>query len=239
MIPFPAMTLDTSRLDTVLFDLDGTLIDHFDSIHHCCSLVAREMGQEVPSYELVRATVGGSIGITMGRLFGEHLAVEGERLYRHFYPEHWQLGLRLLPGARELLTALALRGLRCAVLTNKRADASREITAFLELDPLLAGVFGTGENPWRKPMPEFTFHALGRLGTVTDRAVLVGDSTYDIATAANAGLPCLTVATGTHSREALLAHPHEGCFADLAHLGREVFGIGVRDCANTGNTRRG
>ena len=77
---------------------------------------------------------------------------------------HTRLHVTLLPGARELLVELNGAGVRCAVLTNKRGYAAREVCTHLGLDPLLAGVFGANDVPWIKPDPRFTQHGLAAIG---------------------------------------------------------------------------
>ena len=81
------MLPDLSKIQTVFFDLDGTLIDNFSAIHKCYADIAREMGLVPKSYELLRATVGGSITLTLSRLIGDDLAEEGVRRFRAHFPQ--------------------------------------------------------------------------------------------------------------------------------------------------------
>jgi phosphoglycolate phosphatase len=110
------------------------------------------------------------------------------------------------------------------VLTNKRGYASREVCAHLGLDPLLAGNFGANDTPWIKPDARFAAHALAALGAEAGRTALVGDSTFDLAAAQNAGLAFLGVTTGTHSAAELRAAGATEVFADLMEIGRRLAG---------------
>lgn len=207
------------RFRTVLFDLDGTLIDHFGAIHRCHAYAMRRLGLREPTVEEVRAAVGGGLDEAIARLAGrENLAAA-----LPLFLEHWNAtnldDVTLLPGARELLAALNQAGVRCGVLTNKRGPAARQVCTHLGLDPMLAGVFGANDTPWIKPDVRFMQHALTALGSEAASTALVGDSPWDLAAAQNASLPFIGVTTGTHSAEELRAHGATEVFADLAGVG--------------------
>jgi phosphoglycolate phosphatase len=190
----------------VLFDLDGTLIDHFGAIHRCHSHAMRRIGLPAPTLERVRAAIGRGLEDAIADLAG----AENVARILPLYLEHWRAtnldDVRLMPGALELLGALQDRGVRTAVFTNKRGDASRTVCAHLGITPLVDGIFGAGDTPWLKPQPQFAAHALKQLDAAADATALVGDSIYDLAAAQNAGLEFIGVTTGTHSAEELRAH---------------------------------
>ena len=216
---FRGFARGSMRFRTVLFDLDGTLIDHFTAIHRCHVFALRRLGLREPTLAEVRAAVGGGLDEAIARLAGpEHLAA----VLPHFI-EHWNAtnldDVVLLPGASELLAELAAAGVRCAVLTNKRGPAARQVCTHLGLDPLLAGVFGANDTPWIKPDARFTRHVLTALGSDAASTALIGDSPYDLATAKNAGLAFHGVTTGTHTAEELRAAGATTIFANLATAG--------------------
>lgn len=204
------------RFRTVLFDLDGTLIDHFSAIHRCHAYAMRKLGLREPTLAEVRAAVGGGLDEAIARLAGPDKVAAMLPLF----VEHWNAtnleDVELLAGARELLADLNAAGARCGVLTNKRGYAAREVCTHLGLDPLLGGVFGANDVPWIKPDVRFTQHALAKLGGDAASTALVGDSPYDLQTAQNAGLACYLVTTGTHSAEELRAAGGNNIFANLA-----------------------
>lgn len=210
------------RFRTVLFDLDGTLIDHFSAIHRCHAHAMRRLGLREPTLAEVRAAVGGGLDEAIARLAGhENLAAA-----LPLFIEHWNAtnldDVTLLPGARELLVELNAAGVRCGVLTNKRGYAARQVCTHLGLDPLLAGVFGANDTPWIKPDARFAGHVLAALSAEAGSTVLVGDSPYDLAAAQNAGLAFLGVTTGTHSAEELRAAGATEIYPDLAAVGRAL-----------------
>jgi phosphoglycolate phosphatase-like HAD superfamily hydrolase len=215
--------------EAVFFDLDGTLVDNFEAVHKCCNLVEAELGRPLSAYAKVRATVGGSIVLTMQRLVGEDRAPRAVELYGGYFLRHWSFGLTAMPGALWLLGELKKAGVSRAVLTNKNEARSWDILNSLGMGVLLDAVVGTDEKDaargWRKPNPDFTRYALGRFGHAAERTIMVGDSPFDAETAERAGMPAHMVATGSHSASELEKLPVAGVHADMYELGRAVFGF--------------
>lgn len=214
------------QLRAVLFDLDGTLIDHFRVIYRCYRYALQKLGMEPVSYEKVRASVGGSIVVTFGKLIPDAHVEEAVRHFREEFDRIWHEEIDILPGAEWLLQNLHSRGWKLAVFTNKEGDRARRILHHIGMDHWLDGVYGTLDTPYRKPQPAFTRHVLKELGTDPGHAIMVGDSPYDVEAAAAANMPCYTVATGSHSVRQLLSETASaGVFPDLHQLGSRVFGL--------------
>jgi phosphoglycolate phosphatase len=210
---------------TVLFDLDGTLVDAFTTIHRAYCHTLPQFGYPVPTAEQVRRAVGGGLENAMGRFVPPELVAEACRVHVA-YTEQIQLeDPTVYPGGRELVTALHAQGIRTGVLTNKIGDHARLILDHLGLAPQLDLILGARDCLWRKPAAEFTAEALRRLGAETDTACLIGDSPFDLSTAANAGLPCFCVTTGTHNEADLRAAGATSVFPDLRALAIGVFGL--------------
>lgn len=208
----------------VLFDLDGTLIDHFTVIYRCYKYALAKLGQEPVTYEKLRASVGGSIVITFGKLMPEEFVPEAVELFREEFDKIWHEEIIILPGAEWLLDKLHERGLKLCVFTNKEGDRSRRILGHIGMDKRLDGIFGTLDTPWRKPQPEFTNYVLEQMGADPAHACMIGDSPYDVESAAVANMPCYTVATGSHSVEQLHTETSAaGVYKDLYELGEKVF----------------
>ncbi len=210
---------------TVLFDLDGTLVDAFKTIHRAYCHTLPQFGYPEPTEDQVRRAVGGGLEKAMAHFVPESLITEACRIHVA-YAEKIQLeDPTVYPGGRELITALRSRGVKTAVLTNKIGDHARAILAHLGLAEHLDLILGARDCPWRKPAPEFTHEALCRLGAKPATTCLIGDSPFDLATAANAGFPCYCVTTGTHGAEELRSAGATAVFADLHKLGAAVFGV--------------
>lgn len=223
------MPFDPKKIKTVLFDLDGTLIDNFTAIYKCYSDVSRELGLEPKGYAQLRATVGGAISLTLSRLIGDDLAEEGVRRFREHFPQVMFDGVFTLPGGEWILDNLRQRGYKLGVFTNKDYPATTALLDFLKLSPRLDFIFGTNtpDMPWRKPDKRYTDYALGKMGALAEETLLVGDSPYDILSARNAGMHVACVTTGTHMPEALIEcyGSPEIVFPNLYFVGKEVFGL--------------
>lgn len=221
------MLPDLSKIQTVFFDLDGTLIDNFSAIHKCYADIAREMGLVPKSYELLRATVGGSITLTLSRLIGDDLAEEGVRRFRAHFPQVMFENVFVLDGVEWILKKLRERGIRTAVFTNKEYSASVALLKYLNLDSLTDAVFGTNlpDMPWRKPEREYSEYVLKKMNVPAENAMLVGDSPFDVQAARAVGMPIACVTTGTHDPEALAesAGTREIIFPNMVALGRDLF----------------
>lgn len=206
----------------ILFDLDGTLIDHFRAIHRSYADTLPRLGLPAPSYDEVRAAVGGGLERAMLRFVPPDRLREAVTLYRAIFDATMLDDVTLLPGARSLLQSLHAEGRRSAVLTNKRGPASRAICQHLGLSPYLAGVYGAEDTPWLKPDPRFAAQVLTTLHASPEETVLIGDSPFDVETGRNGGFPCWVVTTGTHDADALRAAGAERVYGDLASLGADL-----------------
>ncbi len=190
-------------VSTVLFDLDGTLLDSggmiLASLRHATRTVLR---REIPDAELL-APVGGS------GLRDQMLALDRERAeelvaaYRkHNEPLHSQLVA--FPGVASVLERLRAEGRRVGVVTAKRratvALAEPALPALADLDVVV-----TWEDTERhKPNPDPISFALERLGAQARSACYVGDSPFDVAAARSAGVLAVAATWGAiHTRERL------------------------------------
>ena len=210
------------RFQTYLFDLDGTLIDHFAAIHRAHSHTLQQLGFPAPTSEEVRSAVGGGLERAIGRLAGPDRIDEALAIYRPYWSATMLDDVVLFPGARELLERLHASGATLAVLTNKHGPSSRLICQHLGIAPLLRGVYGAGDTPWLKPQSEFTHHALEELGAKAATTLLVGDSPWDVEAAKNSGFPSWCVTTGTHTADELSTAGADRVFPDLITLNREL-----------------
>ena len=210
------------RFRTFLFDLDGTLIDHFAAIQRCHTHALRQLGLPAPTATQVRAAVGGGLEVAIARLAGESNVAAALAHYRPLWEKTMLDEVVLLPGARELLTAIQQAGGRSAIFTNKHGPSSRRISAHLGLDPLLAGNFGATDTPWLKPAVEFARHALTTLGAEAATTVLIGDSPYDLAAAQTAGFGFYGVTTGTHTAAQLRAAGAVNIYPGLSELSADL-----------------
>lgn len=206
------------RFRTVLFDLDGTLIDHLPAIHRSYGHTLPQVGVAAPSYEQVKRAIGGGLENAMRTFVTEEDLPRALEIYRKHWDETMLEGASLMPGARELLEALREAGVRTGVLTNKHGPSSRRVCEHLGIASLLDGVFGATDTPWLKPRPEFARHALAALQAEAGTTCLVGDSPFDVQAAHQAGMAFVGVETGTHTASELREAGAEEVASDMVEL---------------------
>jgi phosphoglycolate phosphatase len=217
----------------ILFDLDGTLIDHFTTIHKCVAHAQRTLGLPESDYDTVRATVGGSVPITLSKLCGAENVAAAEPLFRQHFDEIIFDDVFALPGAEWLLKSLKERGSKIGLFTNKYTNHSNAVLEHLDLAKYFDVVIGTGEPecPYRKPDPLFTAYALEKMDCASEEAIMIGDSPFDLAAAEAGCLTCHLVTTGSHSLEQLSEYiVTEHIHKDLYALGEKLFGLEPESC---------
>lgn len=217
--------LRMAAYEHVYFDLDGTLIDHFDAIHQSFVHAAHQLGLEPPSYEKVVSTVGGSVPVTASRLFPE----ADSKIVAEYFESHFDTvmydAVGINHGTEWLLHSLHEKGIQCIVFTNKRGDKARNICKYLKLDQWLSGIVGTGDTPFRKPEKAFSEYAMNLFNADPKTSCLIGDSPFDEQAALAVHMDCFLVATGSHNMEELAAHTSCPVFPDLKQLGMSVFSL--------------
>ena len=217
---------DIQQMETILFDLDGTLLDHFRAIHIAIAHAQNALGLPESSYETVRATVGGGIEVTLERLNGTENVTAALPYFNKYFEEVMLAEAEMLPGAIWLLQALKAEGKQLAVFTNKDGDHSRAVLKHFEVDCTVDAIFGTGDTSYRKPQPEFSLHALETLNATPEHTILIGDSPFDFQAAEAGGFKCYLVATGSHSVEQLAEETTAaGIYPNLFELARDLFDL--------------
>lgn len=191
------------KYDGVIFDLDGTLLNTLEDLKNSVNYALSVCGMPQRSYEEVRHFVGNGVKRLM------ELSVPGgfdnpdfERaygLFREHYVKHCNDLTDLYPGIRELLKTLKREGFRMAIVSNKyyegvQALKEQYFTEYLDV------AIGEKEGIRKKPAPDTVLAALKELGLAKERAVYVGDSEVDLATAKNTGMDCITVGWGFRTR---------------------------------------
>ena len=115
--------------------------------------------------------------------------------FKEYYGLHCLDNTKPYPDVLHLLQELKARGVKTAIVSNKLDSAVKELNERFFKGYTTAAI-GEMENVSRKPEPDMVNKALEILGTSREEAVYVGDSEVDIQTAANSGLPCISVTWG-------------------------------------------
>jgi phosphoglycolate phosphatase len=201
--------LIASRFDTVIYDLDGTLIDSARDMCVAISRVLADHGLPTITEQDARLFMGEGSKTTMRRAFATHGRVldeaEASAVTREFVRYYEQAPMRYttaFDGVAGVVARLDGLGLRQGVATNKFEKPARTILAGLGLMPPIAEVAGADTFPVRKPDPGHLLLLLDRIGGRADRAVMIGDSIHDVAAAHAAGLPAVLVSWGYTAKPA-------------------------------------
>ncbi len=193
--------------DTILFDLDGTLLDTAEDILAALNAALRAHGLPELTARAAEKGIGNEARMIAHALSGgrEHPLYEQVRAtYRERYAQGLANRSVPYPGIPALLARLREHGYRLAVVSNKAQEWVDILRARFFADTIAVAV-GQIQSVAPKPAPDMAFAALRQLGSEVARAVFVGDSEYDIETARAAGMPCLCVSWGFRRREALEA----------------------------------
>jgi phosphoglycolate phosphatase len=188
---------------TVVFDLDGTLVDSApDLIGTLNRLLAIEGHPPVP-LSSARHLVGHGARALLRHGFAEAGAVWDEDadpgLFDRFiddYRANIADGSRPFDGVVKTLEALAARGAILCVATNKRTDLAEALVAALDLTDHFAVVAGPDKVSARKPDAAHILDTVRLVGGDPTRAMMVGDATTDTGSAKAAGVPCVVCAFG-------------------------------------------
>jgi len=174
-------------ITTVLFDLDDTLTDVASFGPSVLVAAATRYGHRL-TIEEIQAFPGARYEPLAARLLrlepSEAAAIYAT--YVELYREMMADGLRAHQGASELLRALADRGVRVGVVTNKLEALAREIVERLGWTALIDVIVGHDSSPFRKPDPAVVSYAIEILGGTPETTAFVGDSVDDMAAAAGA-----------------------------------------------------
>lgn len=193
----------------VVFDLDGTLLDTLEDLKEAVN--AALASRKLPSctLEQVREYVGNGIRNLLIRAVPqgeEHPEFEEMLAYfREYYREHCMDHTEPYDNITHLLMELHARNVPVAIVSNKVDFAVKELNRRFFADYVSVAV-GEQAGISRKPAPDMVEKALRELGCTKENAIYVGDSDVDLETAANAGLPCISVTWGFRDRNFLQEH---------------------------------
>lgn len=194
------------KYDTVIFDLDGTLLNTLEDLRDSVNVVMRQYGYPEHSLNQIRGFVGNGIGKLMERSVpgGRENAQFDEAFsaFKSYYTEHCRIKTRPYDGVIDLMRALSEKGFRLAIVSNKNDAAVKELNEIYFSKYTKAAV-GDREGMRRKPSPDPVFAALDEMSSRREKTVYIGDSEVDYETAKNSGLDCILVSWGFRDRELL------------------------------------
>ena len=211
---------------TIVFDLDGTLVDTAPDLISTLNLVLAGEGLSPLAYDEARRMIGGGSRRMIERaLIAEGQSVPGsglDRMFRIFidhYSAHIADRSRSFPHLESVLQRLAGDGFRLAVCTNKLEWLSVRLLDTLNLSRYFAAICGQDTFGIQKPDPQMLRLTIRRAGGEVQRAIMIGDSLTDVRTARAANVPVIAVGFGYSevTPQALNADRLISSFSELPH----------------------
>ncbi|WP_206459155.1 HAD family hydrolase [Anaerovorax sp. IOR16] len=194
------------KFDTVIFDLDGTLLNSLEDLCDSTNAALKEMGYPIRTLDEIRIFVGNGVWKLIERAVPNHSSKEDVgrcfRLFETHYEKNKENKTRPYEGIVELLQALKKQGYKTAVISNKYHEAVCALTAHYFGNFFDVSV-GEKEGIPKKPAPDGIKTVLKSLNSDSQNAIMVGDSDVDILTAKNAGLKSVGVTWGFRTKELL------------------------------------
>lgn len=208
------------KYELIVFDWDGTLMDSEARIVTCMQRAADDTGYPRPLDQAVREIIGLSLETAIKRLFpGSDDARVGR--ITEAYRVHW-LGddvpqSALFSDAGRVIEMLSQHGYLLAIATGKSRRGLDKVLQETGLGPLFHAS-RCADEAFSKPHPQMLEDILIDLDTKPSRALLIGDTEYDMQMAGNAGVDALGVVHGVHAPERLREHGALGVLNNLAEL---------------------
>ena len=190
---------------TIIFDLDGTLLNTIDDLGYACNYALEQLGFPVYPIENYKAMVGNGINNLIRRALPPFKQTEDNilRVRKHFVPYYDAHNCDYTHpyiGMVELLNTLKAQGNRLAVASNKYQSAAEKIVNHF-FPSLFSVILGERQGIERKPDPQIVFDIRAKL---PGKAVYIGDSLVDRDTAQNAGLPFIACSWGFVPKQKLI-----------------------------------
>ena len=197
---------DMSRINTVIFDMDGTVLDTLDDLAESVNYVLRKYGMPERSKDEYRQFFGSGIRSALRCAVPPQYSddvIDGMiPVFKEYYNQHCLDRTKPYSGIPELMAELRKRGYKLAIVSNKIDSAVKELNHRFFSDYVSVAV-GEKAGVRRKPAADTVLAALAELDALRDEAVCIGDSEVDLQTAANAGLPCIAVLWGFRDKDFL------------------------------------
>ena len=182
-----------SKKTTVIFDLDGTLLDTLDDLAASANYAMKELGFPLRSIDEIRNFVGNGVLVLIRKCVPQGTDDETIGKALNIFKEHYGVHCNDLTkpyaGIKELIAALQEKKIKMAIVSNKPDFAVKELADIYFKGSIPVAI---GENEEvgirKKPAPDTVYKAMEILSSSADESVYVGDSEVDVKTAANASL---------------------------------------------------
>lgn len=194
------------KYNTVIFDLDGTLLDTLADLGDAVNYSLGKMGFPERSYREIRSFLGNGTRQLLKQSVPENtpddVFEECLKIYLEYYPDNLDNKTAPFDGIVDTLQELKENNYKIAVVSNKFDSAVKELCKKYFSDYLEVAI-GETKQIKRKPAPDTVFEAMKQLDAKVEECVYVGDSEVDVQTSQNVGIPCIGVTWGFRDRDVL------------------------------------
>ena len=193
--------MEMNKKNTVIFDLDGTLLDTLEDLTNSANYTLEKMNYPLRTLEEIRSFVGNGIAVLVRKSApegtDEATLTEMTRIFKEHYALHCNDLTRPYDGIMDLIGLLQEKKVKMAIVSNKGDFAVKDLAEiyFKGAIPVAIGE-KESEGIRKKPAPDTVFKALELLGSSAEDSVYVGDSEVDVLTASNAGLDLVLCSWG-------------------------------------------
>ncbi len=208
----------------ILFDLDGTLLDTLADLADACNFALQKNQLPVRSLSDIRRFVGNGVRSLVKKALPESGEGDFDSVFADFdayYVRHSQDKTRPYPGILPLLERLKNEGFPIGIVSNKPDGAVKKLAAHW-FPGLCDAAIGEREGVPKKPDPASVFACVRALAVPIEDCLYIGDSEVDLATAKNAGIPCISVTWGFRDQGELAALGQTAFAADCDELFRMI-----------------
>ncbi|MFC1630523.1 MAG: HAD-IA family hydrolase [Arenicellales bacterium] len=213
------MTLDKSKnYDLIIFDWDGTLMDSESKIINCFRKAAEDIEIVYPGDESVRNIIGLGLKEALAVLMPDYSNTIQQQVvdrYREHFLHLDDTEMLLFEGVEEGLRQLQSDDYSLAIATGKARIGLDKVLEHTQLSEHFV-TSRCADEAKSKPHPRMVLDILTETGVTADRAIVVGDTTYDIEMAHRANTDSLAVCYGVHQREKLIAQQPKDCVENFA-----------------------
>ncbi|HDQ25289.1 MAG TPA: HAD family hydrolase [bacterium] len=184
----------------IIFDFDGTLVDSVPSIHKNVNQMAKMYSKREVSRKRVIRAVGAGLNAFLTEIFApetEKMGIERVRRdYIRLYKKNHNYGLKTYPGVRGTLKYLKSKGARLAIISNKLGLFVKSSCSYAGIRRYFSDIIGRGDFKKDKPDPFPVKHLMKKYGVPEKEVLFVGDSSYDVECAKNAGVKSVYLTFG-------------------------------------------
>jgi pyrophosphatase PpaX len=208
-----------ASVSTILFDLDGTLIDSVELILNSYRHTLRVHRGTIPPDAVWLEGLGTPLKVQFRKFTDDPAEIDAMvATYRAYNLANHDNAVREFPGVREAVEELSRRRVRLGVVTSKMREGAYRGLRKCGYDGLFEVVVGADDVERPKPDPEPVRHALRLLDVAAAQAVFVGDSPHDLVAGRAAGVQTAAVLWGPFPRSALEPQAPDHWIAKPGHL---------------------